>query len=1772
MTIIVLRILYKYRLYFTEYNFICLFLILIAMLKPLSATPQVSAEFTTMSANNGCGTLVVEFQDLSTGNPDTWLWDFGNGIISVQQNPVIFFSTPGIYDIKLTVSNSSSNNTIIKNGLINVFEKPISSFSVNLSNGCLPLEIQFDDISISSAPITSWLWDFGDGGNSIQQNPNYTYNNSGVFSVTLSIIDSNNCQSIIYEDSIINVEESIIAYFDSDLIFSCDTIETVNFTNLSTNATNYAWDFGDGTTSLIENPSHVFNSGIYTVSLYASSNNNNCIDTLVLTDLITIGLSPIPSFNANITSGCEDLFVEFIDNSSGATDWFWDFGDGITSSLINPTHIYSDPGIYDVTLTTSYLGGCSSSQTYSSYIEVFPIPNIDFSADTLYSCDTPFVVQFFDDTYGAVSWYWDFGDGTTDNVIDPIKVYSDFGLFNITLRAMNSYGCSSIETISNMITLDMIIPDILPIYSAGCAPVPINFIDTSLSIRPLVYWFWDFGDGTNSTVQNPTHEYINSGIYDVSLEIMNDYGCVSFKQFNNIIRIDDPPIVNINVNINSACVNEDISFIDLSIGNPDTWLWDFGDGSISSLQNPTYSYQEPGIYNIKLISGSNGCYDSILINNYIEIFEPKALFIDSFNCDNHFSVDFWNLSLGADNYLWDFGDGTTSNLQNPTHVFSSRGTYNVSLSVVNAITECTDTFYKQVVITKPEANFDYLLSNWHGYQDSVGCVPHQVYLSNMSQDCHYYKVIWSDGYVGYGRTDHTFTSDGIFDVTLIVTDIHLCRDTMKYNNMFRINDITADFEINNALGCDSMFVEFNNLSGVTSDVYWDFGDGGNSTDNNPQYIYYNEGLYDVILYAESVDGCKDTLERIEYIQFQHPTADFTTSFQEVCPGDDIEFYNTSSGSILHSNWSFGDNTQSFQYSPTHHYNSNGVYNIELTVVDSFGCSNTLLLNNYIEVLKPNADFTANSLTSDCPPLISTFNNLSSSDVLFYEWDFGDGTQSILRNPSHVFNNSGTFDVSLIVENIYGCKDTLIQSGLVNVYGPSGEFTISDTIICKGDTINFNSIVQNTSYYLWNFGNGVVSTDSSISYVYSNDGLYYPTLIISNSSGCQLVLSNDTINVKSINIDAGFDTHICLGENVQLVPTGDINQIYWTPSISLNNPNIVSPIASPNNNTTYFIHNTDGLCYVKDSVYIEVSHDIPLASFTTINHCENDITQFSASSGLNTNNILYSWSFGGNQQIDSIQLSVGHNMIELIVENIDNSCTDTTSQYIEIFALPSALFTTNQVCLGEKMFFNGVSSDSIISWFYNFNDSSGISYLKNPEYIYHNDGVYHPVLTVVSNNGCVNDFSFPVHVNEIPIADFIFENNCQYDSNTFTNTSTIGLGSIDLVKWDFGDGSTLGTNNIENHYYEYPGLYTVNMVIESQSGCVDSIKKLTEVYEVPIVDFSTSHHCLGDNTWFFDESLINNGTIIDWKWELGDNIVLEDYKNMSYIYDEAGHYAVKLKVTSNHGCYSQSDKNITIYNPPIASFRIEDEELCLGEEISIKDLSDGLGANIIEWKWNFGDGNIIPREHPKYSYSYKGEFDISLFVMTDEGCKNDTVIYSSVRVHDFPKVEFQASKLFTTELEPEIKFYNMSEEYDFISWDFDNGKISYEENPIVNFHEVREYNVMLIASNNAGCENNLIKKITISPENTLYIPNTFTPNGDGINDEFIIMGNNISDIYLSIFNKWGGLVFESRDINYGWNGLSKNNDICHNGTYLYHVIVHDYKGMESVYTGEINVIR
>jgi len=313
----------------------------------------------------------------------------------------------------------------------------------------------------------------------------------------------------------------------------------VQFTDTSKGTpTSWSWDFGDGTTSTDQNPTHTYSTaGNYTVSLTASNKagSNTVMESSYI--VVTALKTPVASFSSDVATGYAPLSVAFTDTSTGTpTSWIWSFGDGASSTDKNPVHTYSKAGKYTVSLTVRNAAG-SNAVTKSSYINIanaLMAPVASFSASPT-AGNTPLRVSFTDISTGTpISWNWNFGDGTSSTQKSPTHTYSAAGSYTVVLTVSNATGSNTVKK-SNYIVAN---PSKSPVaaFSAstdsGKAPLTVRFNDQSTGSPTS--WKWDFGDKIYSTAKNPVHKYSKKGNYTVSLTVKNTAGSNTLKKTSYI--------------------------------------------------------------------------------------------------------------------------------------------------------------------------------------------------------------------------------------------------------------------------------------------------------------------------------------------------------------------------------------------------------------------------------------------------------------------------------------------------------------------------------------------------------------------------------------------------------------------------------------------------------------------------------------------------------------------------------------------------------------------------------------------------------------------------------------------------------------------------------------------------------------------------------------------------------------------------------------------------------------------------------------------------------------------------------------------------------------------------------------------------------------------------------------------------------------------------------------------------------------------------------------
>lgn len=466
---------------------------------------------------------------------------------------------------------------------------------------------------------------------------------------------------------------------------------TIQFTDNTTgDPVSWDWAFGDGKFSTEQNPIHTYSDeGVYSVRLTAT-NSLGKSNSITKEGYITVGGQSVleAAFTATPRSGQAPLTVDFIDQSKGTSPiaYLWNFGDGSTTSTErNPTHIYTSPGSYTVTLTVTNAGG-SNTHIEPNFLIVNGPSNVtaDFTVSPT-SGIVPLTVQFLDKSGGnPTSWMWEFGDGTTSSLQSPQHTYTTPATYTPRLTVSNAGG------VNTKIGTSILVAHVPPVAQfdgsprSGIVPFTVQFTDQSTG-DAITQWFWTFGDGGTSTEKNPIHTYQKGGPFTVVLMVANDGGADTEIKDAFISSTVQAPHAVFTASPLTGPVPLTVSFTDHSTGSiPLSYHWNFGDGGMSNVQNPTYTYTNSGTFTVNLTVSNAAGTDSatqIIIPN-----GPSADFTASPTSGvAPLTVSFTDLSVGnPTGWFWTFGDGGSSSDRNPVHIYPNPGLYTVSLLVQNS--------------------------------------------------------------------------------------------------------------------------------------------------------------------------------------------------------------------------------------------------------------------------------------------------------------------------------------------------------------------------------------------------------------------------------------------------------------------------------------------------------------------------------------------------------------------------------------------------------------------------------------------------------------------------------------------------------------------------------------------------------------------------------------------------------------------------------------------------------------------------------------------------------------------------------------------------------------------------------------------------------------------------------------------------------------------------------------------------------------------------------
>ncbi|HEX2898359.1 MAG TPA: PKD domain-containing protein, partial [Bacteroidia bacterium] len=392
----------------------------------------------------------------------------------------------------------------------------------------------------------------------------------------------------------------------------------------------------------------------------------------------TLVCSAVCNFTASFTATTNALQMSLSPLPAGLSSYQWNFGDGNTSTVMNPNHTYSAPGTYTVCLIGTSL---CMSDTICQQVTVTCQPTTAAFSTTVNQQTATFTNG--SSGGGNLLYSWNFGDGGTSTLTNPVHVYSSPGYYTVCLIAMGPCGndttCRVVNAGCGMTTAA---------FTASTNQLTAQFMNGSTGQGAISY-HWDFGDGAISTGISPSHTYLAPGSYTVCLRITTPCGADSTC---GQVTVACPPLM---AAMSSSGTALSVQFTDLTAGTPIGWTWDFGDGGSSTQQNPSHAYASPGTYAVCLIV-EDGCSADTTCGQVTVVCPPLTAAMS--NTGAFPLIQFTDLTAGAPiGWTWDFGDGGSSNLQNPSHTYAAPGNYMVCLMVDDGCS--TDTTCKTVDVS-----------------------------------------------------------------------------------------------------------------------------------------------------------------------------------------------------------------------------------------------------------------------------------------------------------------------------------------------------------------------------------------------------------------------------------------------------------------------------------------------------------------------------------------------------------------------------------------------------------------------------------------------------------------------------------------------------------------------------------------------------------------------------------------------------------------------------------------------------------------------------------------------------------------------------------------------------------------------------------------------------------------------------------------------------------------------------------------------------------------
>ncbi|MFT3747466.1 MAG: PKD domain-containing protein [Agriterribacter sp.] len=1455
-------------------------------------------------------------------------------------------------------------------------------------------------------------------------------------------------------------------------------------------------------------------------------------------------------FSSDKEGGCPPFSVQFINNTSGASAnaiYQWNFGNNNTSELKNAAAIFTEEKVYTVTLTVTDGGNTS---TYQKQITGFKNPEPDFTVVSDKGC-IPASIQFVSkSTAGSgtiTDYYWDFGDGNTQQAYSDNISHTYMTLMKptVNLTVTNNYGCHATIEKKEIAT---ILPSMQASFTASrdilCKETEsVQFTNTSSGPGTLTY-SWDFGDANTSAATNPGHSFNKKGIYTVSLTVKNNDGCSVTNTKSDFVNVAS---YKAGISVPAAvCQDQYANLSATSNPTPSAYAWYVNDQPDQTWYSSYNRYfYDTGKYEIKLINTFGNCTDTATATLQVRpAIRPTGFTAQLQNaCGAPATVKFNDTTAGAVQWNWKFTNDYNSpgsSLKSPSYTYTNNGGYIISLTVTNEY-GCSNSISQYVDVNPPTV---YIANKLDFSEDHYRCgyLKIQMYAPNSSDTITSYKWNFGDGTTSAeAEPVHEYTRAGNYNVSLEFTLKNGCKGTSTVLGFSVYQKPKADFTLHSGTTiCGNTPVVYTYTGGsVYTNLAW-------QPEGNYNYVhdpfmgnygvqYNEEGVYDVALTVYN-GNCQDTITKSKYVTVKLPfpkIAEYKTS----CEGTrgKVLFTQSSVGATSVS-WNFGDGkSQAFNSSEPaveHEYTKTGTYKIVLTATNGQCSVRDSTYANILLKQKPNISLTPNNICSNIPVNYTAsgyesnpYYNGIYDGYYIKRWEYSDGSE---------FDGTYTRDYNNNYVWTTSAKGTLTsnspKSSQIRLITTSSGFGCDDTtsfaaIIFKGAAPAFDII---------------------------KDSVCYNTAPIRLKDASVAV--NNTITQWNWNFGDGKTEARNAG--------GEIAHQYDNPGTY----NIVLTITD------------QGGCSSSTPSYNkQVTIKGPKADFTMSNGnnvpLNTSVIFYNNSNIYGTENIQYEWNFGDGSPVSNDNTPMhtypqpGTYTILLKATDIATGCSSETKQTLTVRYFNSAFqfsksFITPGGCAPAVVNFQNTSYDyTKIIW--DFGDGSALLQDVNyPSHVYKEPGVYEVILSVYGYNGLKGQYKDTINI--LKPAASLTAAPSEICIGQQVQLKSGGL-NITNYTWDMGDGNIkVSQDSVYTYSYTASGTFTPQLLITDASGCTqlaagnDKVK----VRPQPVLTITPKQPVICKDKQVQLTATAQN--IIQYAWSAADGI--SDLNIANPVVQPTASTEYRLQVKDDIGCLAEAKIAVTVVQPEILKVPA-DTGICYGQEVKL------ITSGVTKYQWiknTTGLSNSLipdPVAKPLINTTY------TITGGDAHGCFPDTADIQ-VLVYDLPHVTAPADEEIVAG--NQIRLISKSSP-DVVSWQWSPANYLNCTNcadPVAVPLATTTYNITVTNANGCKASDEVLIKMQCD-EAKVFIPNAFTPDGDGVNDVFRILG--ISYVkHLTIYNRYGKKVFErsnfiGMDKNLAWdgtvNGIPQQTD-----TYVYFVEMQCETGGVFTRKGTVTLIR